>query len=151
MDADCLIKLTKAQLKELACHSFDIVIPALVKREVVDAGSSHPDAALVGRNINEGLLGVIATGAETSKGEEAALALFRTGNYDGICSDDKRFIARLRAMGIPYITAAVFVLLLLKKGCVQREEAFDHLEALAPFVSDAEYAVVKLKLEAMPG
>jgi hypothetical protein len=49
MDADCLIKLTKAGLKELICQHEKIFIPAGVKREVVDAGKSkgYADADLV--------------------------------------------------------------------------------------------------------
>ena len=38
MDADCLIKLTKAGLKELIAENATISIPETVKREVVDAG-----------------------------------------------------------------------------------------------------------------
>ena len=53
MDADCLIKLTKAGLKEFICKQEKIVIPGTVKREVVDAGKSkgHPDAELIEENI----------------------------------------------------------------------------------------------------
>ncbi len=36
MDADCLIKLTKAGLKETVCQSDTVFIPAIVVREVVD-------------------------------------------------------------------------------------------------------------------
>ena len=38
MDADCLIKLTKAGLKELVCKAFAVSIPRRVKEEVVDSG-----------------------------------------------------------------------------------------------------------------
>ena len=49
MDADCLIKLTKAGLKEFICQHDQIAIPRIVKREVVDAGKmkGYPDADLV--------------------------------------------------------------------------------------------------------
>ena len=33
MDADCLIKLTKAQVKESVCSTFCIAIPSEVRRE----------------------------------------------------------------------------------------------------------------------
>lgn len=33
MDADCLIKLTKAGLKELVCEAWSVSIPALVLEE----------------------------------------------------------------------------------------------------------------------
>jgi hypothetical protein len=38
MDADCLIKLTKAGLKELVATRYSVSIPEPAKREVVDAG-----------------------------------------------------------------------------------------------------------------
>lgn len=53
MDADCLIKQSKAGLKELAVVHDTVVIPEIVKREVVEAGKEkgHPDAALLEGNI----------------------------------------------------------------------------------------------------
>ena len=38
MDADCLIKLTKAGLKGMVAEANALFIPAAVKREVVDTG-----------------------------------------------------------------------------------------------------------------
>ncbi|MEW6752396.1 MAG: hypothetical protein AB1505_15640 [Candidatus Latescibacterota bacterium] len=36
MDADCLIKLAKAGVKERICAAWQIAIPAAVRRETVD-------------------------------------------------------------------------------------------------------------------
>lgn len=150
MDADCLIKLTKGQAKELACRAFTVVVPERVRREVVEDGAGHPDAAVVARNIAEGLLTVAPGGSVRQKGEEAALALFGQGGFDGICSDDRRFVARLRMQGIPYLTPAVLILLLVKTGRLSGREGAARLAAIAPFVSSEEYAVARLRLETMP-
>jgi len=53
MDADCLIKLTKAGLKGLVADKYEVFIPLAVKREVVDAGKAKvcPDAVIVEKNL----------------------------------------------------------------------------------------------------
>ena len=73
MDADCLIKLTKAGLKELVTTKDSVSIPEQVKREVVDAGkkkqirssragsdekSTYNRAAFVGRVDYRGVTGL---------------------------------------------------------------------------------------------
>ena len=99
MDADCLIKLTKSGIKEEACQSFAVAVPLKVKHEVVDAGSGHPDADVVKRNIDAGLLSVEKGGkASHGEGEREVLALYETGGYDCVCSDDRKFLRTLRAM-----------------------------------------------------
>ncbi len=50
MDADCLIKRTKSNLKELVCRNFSVVVPQLVKGEVADNAFGHPDAQIITEN-----------------------------------------------------------------------------------------------------
>jgi hypothetical protein len=50
MDADCLIKLTKAKLKEIVCNNFSVFIPQAVENEVVDNAGEHPDAIIIKKN-----------------------------------------------------------------------------------------------------
>jgi len=147
MDADCLIKLTKANLKELVCSAIAVVIPVAVKMEVVDNAGPHPDAEMIQGNIKSKQLTVKGGQAGHYEGEEAALDLFRRGSYDALCSDDRRFIRRLRILNIPYITPAVFVAVLLKQGRLTAMEAAEKLELLAPYISDDEYATVRLVIE----
>lgn len=47
MDSDCLIKLTKARLKESVCRAYEITIPVEVRREVVDQSKGHPESIVV--------------------------------------------------------------------------------------------------------
>jgi hypothetical protein len=73
---------------------------------------------------------------------ETALAIFQSGGFDAVCSDDKRFIRLLRALGIPHITPAVCVFLLLKQGKINLADAVEKLELLRPFIRSDEYHTV---------
>lgn len=149
MDADCLIKLTKAHLKEEVCSCFTVAIPQQVKREVVDAGEGHPDAAITAENLRIGILQLDRVKTSQRKREEAVLSAYRRGDYNGICSDDRRFVRRLRALGVPYLTPAVLVLLLARKGRLTCTDARVRLDALRSFISSDEYTLARLKLETL--
>ena len=149
MDADCLIKLTKAQLKETVCAVFDVSIPSVVRREVMRNAAAHPECLVIRGNLESGSLSEVPVPGTGVKGEDAALAAYNAGGYAGIASDDKRFTKKLQLLGIPYISAAVFVLLLVKRGRFGADEAAQALGRLAPMVSDDEIAVVRLKLESL--
>lgn len=150
MDADCLIKLTKAGLKEDICRAFTVTLPHLVKEEVVDRGKARqlPDALVIEKNLNEGMIKVKTdkTIKETA-GEKEALSLYQKGGFDAIGSDDKRFLRQLRLFNIPYITPAVFIVLMAKQGILNIAAALKKLEALSAYISDDEYSTVKLFLD----
>ena len=147
MDADCLIKLTKAQVKESVCSTFCIAIPSEVRREVMANAAEHPECAVVQANLKCGALAEVAEPKRRMQGEESVLAAYRSGAYACVASDDKRFIKKLRIMGVPYITPAVFVLLLVTKSHLSVAEGLAKLEQLAPMISDDEVAIVRLKFE----
>jgi rRNA-processing protein FCF1 len=144
MDADCLIKLTKSKLKELVCKNFSVSIPQIVKEEVIDNARRLPDAIVIEENLVKNLLKIHQQSSFYKKGEEAVFTIFREGKYDAVCSDDKRFIKRLRTFDIPYITPSVFIAILLKSGKLTISEANEKLKSLSPFVSEDEYNAVKL-------
>ena len=148
MDSDCLIKLAKAGLKEIVCSGFAVAIPQLVKKEVVDNGRAHPESAVVAANLKQGLLSVARESRGESKGEDAVLRLFRKGGFDAVASDDHRFLKKLKALGIAFVTPGVFIFLMARDNKMSIEEAIEKLDALAPFISRDEYVVVKLKLAA---
>jgi len=149
MDADCLIKLTKAGLKEDICRAFNVTLPHLVKKEVVDRGKAKqlPDAFVVEKNLDEGLI-KIKSGkrVKAGAGEKEALALYQAGRFDAIGSDDKRFIRQLRLFSVPYVTPAVFLALMVKQGTLPVAEALKKLDALSAYISDDEYSTAKLYL-----
>jgi hypothetical protein len=151
MDADCLIKLTKAGLKELICRSFSISIPHRVKEEVVDNGKEKelPDAIVIETNIVKGLITVNQRiGVKKMAGEKEAVALFQAGGYDAIGSDDKQFIRSLRLFGIPYVTPATCIAILWRRGEMKQVDALKSLDGLAEYISESEYHTARLFIEA---
>jgi len=150
MDADCLIKLTKSGLKEPICRFEKVTIPQAVKREVVDAGKikGYPDADVVDRNIQNGLLTVARESPlKHSTGDQALIAAFKQGRYAVIATDDAKLIRVLRSTGIPFMVPALLIHALHEKGEIDRETALDWLNKLSAFISDEEYSVTKLLLE----
>jgi len=147
MDADCLIKFTKAGIKEAVCTRLSVVIPQVVKREVIDLGKNHPDSMVIKDNLDKGLLSLSGVEMQDVKGEVAALAIFQKGGFDAILSDDKRFVRRLRALDVPYITPAVCIVILLKQGKFTLPEALEKLELLRPLISSDEYHTVRWALD----
>jgi len=149
MDADSLIKLTKAHLKEPVCKVFDIVLPAKVRREVMIHASVHPECRIVQANLDSGAIAEVRGPRRSTRGDDALLAEFGNGRYDAIATDDKRFIRKLRVLETPYITPAVMLLAMARNQRLTVGEAFAALNRLTPMVSDAEVAIVKLKLESL--
>jgi hypothetical protein len=121
--------------------------PALNARQVVDDAEAYPDAKIIQNNIDTGLLATSKMHAYAEEGEEAVFRIFTQGKFDAVCSDDKRFIKRLKMFEIPYITPVVFVAILLKKGKITVKEARKKLDLLSPYVSEDEYNSVKLVLD----
>lgn len=150
MDADCLIKVTKAGLKELICRRYEVTIPDVVRREVVDDGRARgfPDAEVVDRNVSVGLIRIAAGRPDAKKGDDAFPHLFLDGGYDAVATDDARLLRRLRATGVPCLVPALLLYRLHRDGAIDRGEAVRGLTGLAPYVSDDEYSTVKLLLEA---
>jgi rRNA-processing protein FCF1 len=146
MDADCLIKLTKAGLKEQVCDAWEVVIPAVVRRETVEQAPRVPDATRIKQNIAAGRIAVNETRAGASKGEEAALRLYRGGGFDAVASDDARFIRQLRGLGVPYAVPAVIVVRLCRDGIMTTDRAIEALAALRPHISPDQHAAAVLMI-----
>ena len=150
MDADCLIKLTKAGLKERVCQAFSICIPSRVKEEVVDNGKAKelPDAVIIDDNIARDLIKVIEVqGSKNVAGEQDAVALFQAGGFDAIGSDDKQFLRHLKLFSIPYLTPATCIAVMHKQGILRSLDALKSLDELAAHISESEYHTVKLFIE----
>lgn len=81
-----------------------------------------------------------------SKGEEAVFSVFQSGQFDAICSDDKRFLKRLRLFQVPYMTPAVLIAVLVNNGKLTVKQALQKLESLSPMISDEEYSTVRVFL-----
>jgi len=155
MDLDCLVKLSKAGAKEAIVSTMEVSIPPLVEKETVNEAKAngYRDAFMIEENIAKGLLHVVKLQGKKSavitvvKGEDEVVSLFSQGNYDAIASDDKRFLKKLDSANVPYLTPAACLVYLYKIKKINKSEAVDMLEALKPFISRDEHAVVKLYLE----
>jgi rRNA-processing protein FCF1 len=150
MDSDCLIKLTKAGLKEDICKEFGITIPFTVKKEVVDIGKSKglPDAELVEKNIENDLIRVTGKGSPVHlKGDQALIEIFKRGQYDLIATDDAKLTRLLKSMDIPYILPGLFICSLFQRSIINKSTALNWLEKLSDFISEDEYSMTKFLLE----
>ncbi len=155
MDSDCLVKLTKSGSKEAIVSAMEVHIPPLVKKETVDEAKErgYQDAFIIEENIDKKVLQVVkhqwkkSPAISATKGEAEVISLYHGGNYDAIASDDQRFLKRLEAANIPYLTATACLIYLHKNKRVERSAAVEMLESLKPFISRDEYAVAKLYME----
>ena len=142
MDSDCLIKLTKAGAKEAVTRSIEVHIPLLVKRETVDDAKrlGHQDALLIEANIASGAVQVKRERATRvmvaglGKGENDVIAAYLAGRYDVVASDDSRFLRKLDAAGIPFLTPAACIIHAFESGVIAKEAAVELLRNLSRFV-----------------
>ncbi|EFK09710.1 conserved hypothetical protein [delta proteobacterium NaphS2] len=149
MDADCLIKLTKAGLKELIAGNTTISIPGIVKYEVVDAGKDKgcSDAFAVEKNISFGLIDIIKSPSAHKKGDYALMELFEKAKFDAVATDDKKLIRDLQAQGIRFILPGLILYRLQEKGRIDLTTTLWALDQLAAFISEDEFSITKLLLE----
>lgn len=150
MDADCLIKLTKAGLKEKICQQYEIAIPATIKKEVVDAGRRKGllDAELVEKNIKKDIIKIVGKESPTRiKGDLALIENYKRGRYDAIATDDVKLIRSLRSVGISYILPGLFIYFLYRRNITDKVTAMNWLEGLSNFISEDEHSMIKFLLE----
>ncbi|MBI4148432.1 hypothetical protein HY490_04030 [Candidatus Woesearchaeota archaeon] len=150
-DADSLIKLTKAGAKETVVRHLRVIIPAQVKREVVDEARGKPDSTLIERNIRDSHMQVIAPNIQNKQleseiselhllgGEEDLYRLSCVHPYDFISSDDQKFLRVLQVVGKKAITPSTIVVLLFLRNNISRHDAQSFLNNLRVYVSDEEY------------
>jgi rRNA-processing protein FCF1 len=153
MDSDCLIKLTKAGLKEEICKEFRVTIPFTVKKGVVDIGKSKglPDAELVEKNIEKDFVRITEkTSSVHIKGDQALIEIFKRGQYDLIATDDAKLTRLLKSMAIPCILPGLLICFLCQKGMINQATALNWLEKLSDFISEDEYSMTKFLLEEKP-
>ena len=158
MDSDCLVKLAQSGAKEAVIVAMEVHIPFLVKKETVDEGRrrGYQDALIIEENINKKALHMAKhrsgkpPAISSAKGETDVVSLYMEGDYDAVASDDQRFLKRLEAAGIPYLTPASCVVYVHKSKKIDKAGALGMLEPLKPFISREEYAVAKLYLEEKP-
>jgi len=150
MDSDCLIKLTKAGLKEDICQHYEVVIPVIVKKEVVDAGKSKgvSDAEVIDKNLQKGIIQVIGKESLTHmKGDQALIELYKRGQHHAIATDDGKLIRFLRSTGIPYILPGLLIYSLFRRNIISKEKGMKWLKELSALISEDEFSMVRFLLE----
>lgn len=149
MDADCLIKLTKAGLKDFVANKNIIFIPDVVQKEVVDSGKEKGclNSYIVEKNIKANIITIAKSDSDYSKGDDALIALFRKENYDAVATDDAKLTRLLRIKGIPFILPGLIMYKLLQDNLISRKTALRTLKQLAEFISEDEYSTARLLME----
>jgi len=149
MDADCLIKITKAGLKELVANKDSVSIPEPVKREVVyaDKKKQCSDAFAVEKNIESKMIAVIDLPIQVEKGDQALIAIYREEDYDAIATDDTKLTRQLKALNIPFILPALVLYWLLKESKIDYKTALWALQQLSGFISEDEFGTFRLLME----
>ena len=149
MDADCLIKLAKAGLKEFVCQHDTVAIPTIIEQEVVNAGKRKgcDDALAVEKNISINLVSVVTHGSGYAVGDHALIDLFPMGKYDAVATDDAKLTRRLRTLEIPFILPGLIIYRFLNTGVISKTTAVRALTQLAAFISEDEFSAVRLLME----
>ena len=137
MDSDVLIKLTKTGSKEIIVSLLEVFIPKRVHEETVIESEDCSDARTIQENINEGKIYVTGSSCH-EKGEIEALRLYRSGGFELIVSDDRKFLKHLERFNIPYLTSSsLIVYLLYKKRLTKKDTAkyIDNLRGIYPKIN----------------
>lgn len=152
MDSDCLIKLTRAKAKEVVLRNIEVCIPPKVFEETVTIpkNKGYPDALIIENNQKNGLLMIrdiledpnldeIAKRLGIGYGEADVFRLFKSGYFDIISSDDRRFLKIMDALDVPYFTPTALIIYLFNKKVLNSEEAKIYINNLKEMISEEEY------------
>lgn len=105
MDSDCLIKITRAGIKEVVVACISVFIPKVVPLRVVDArfAKNLPDALVVQENIKHGKVKTVSSRKQFASGDMALIELFSPKKFSLVATDDAKLIHFLRFKNIPFV------------------------------------------------
>lgn len=160
MDSDSLIKLTRAKAKEVVLKNIEVYIPPKVFEETVTMPKleGYPDAFLIEDNLKKGLL-TIGNFEENQSveemikrlgmghGEADVFRLYKSGSFDVISSDDRRFLKIIDALDVSYITPSALILYLFNKKLLSKVDAKTYFNNLKEMISDEEYYLAIKEVE----
>ncbi len=138
VDSDVLIKLTKTGSKEVIVSLLKIFIPKRVYDETVTESKGYLDANKIRENIKEGKIQVAGLPG-CDKGEIEALKLYKSGGFELIVSDDKKFLNYLERNDIPYLTSSSLIVYLLYKNKISKEDTIKYIDNLKMYISKGQY------------
>jgi len=73
--------------------------------------------------------------------------LFKSGGFDIISSDDRRFLKIIDALDVPYITPTALIIYLYNKKVLNSEEAKIYINNLKEMISEEEYYLALREVE----
>jgi hypothetical protein len=97
-------------------------------------------------NINEGKIYVTGSPCH-EKGEIEALRLYRSGGFELIVSDDKKFLKHLERFNIPYLTSSSLIVYLLYKRRLTKKDTAKYIENLKAYISKDQYLTAMLEVQ----
>lgn len=160
MDSDSLIKLARAKVKEIVVENVDAYIPPKVLEETVTIPKKEgfPDAFLIEENLDKGLLSIreinedhhieeMVTSLGMGYGEADVFRLYKSGGFDAISSDDRKFLKIIDALDLPYLTPTALIVYLFNKDVFTKDDAMSYLNNLKEMVSDEEYYLAIKEVE----
>ena len=130
LDADGIIKLNRAGVLAIVVREFSCAVPQTVYDEVVTKGKArlHQDAEII-ETILAGNVTVLPVRryehqeSGLGAGELGILSLLLRGRDAIVVSDDRRFLAQLTTQGIPFLTPADLLVMLARRGVLNKGEA----------------------------
>lgn len=143
-DADSLIKLAYAGIFVYAD------IPCMITRQVYTEAviegkkKQYPDAMIIEQLVESKRIIVKDVIIKTDTpwlgvGEASTLALFRHMNLSAIVSDDKKFLAYLDEITVPFMTSTDYLLLVFWSGFLNKKQAREILDNMRYLVNDENY------------
>lgn len=146
LDADATIKLHRCGVLANLVGAFSCTMPQAVYDEVVTMGKArlHQDADSIERTIR-GTVTVLPTvkrhepALGLGAGELGILDLLAEETDPLVVSDDRRFLTLLTAQRIPFLTPADMLVLLARRGVLNKTEANEALRRLRPLIRSAAY------------
>jgi len=152
LDSDSLIKLTKSGTKEVVIKNNEVCIPPEVKKETmtVPKKEGFADAVIIEQNLKGGNINLLnpkkqeeveemIKNFDLGAGEADVFRLYYSGGFDGISSDDSRFIRMLDELGIPFLTSSALVVNLFYRKIISKKQARTYLRSLQNMTSEEEY------------
>ncbi|MBU4221573.1 MAG: hypothetical protein KKA10_08130 [Euryarchaeota archaeon] len=73
--------------------------------------------------------------------------MFKSGGFDIISSDDRRFLKIIDALDVPYITPTALIIYLYNKKVLNSEEAKIYINNLKEMISEEEYYLALREVE----
>ena len=146
VDSDVLIKLTKTGSKEAIVSLLDVSIPMRVYEETVTESKGCLDAIKIQDNIDVGKIQVQGQSAR-DKGEFEVLKLYRSGEFELIVSDDRKFLNFLDKNDIPYLTSSSMIVYLLYKNKISKEDTIKYIDNLKMYISKRQYLAAMLEVQ----